>query len=236
MNKPLALFDVDKTLFDGFSYFPLLEMQVKEGLVDTSVSQEAAASLGQYTNGQLAYEGFVKSLLDMYAIGLKGRPVGEVLDTTEAFFNQTGDFFGYVRPTVDDLRASHELGIVTGGTQFSAEAVGKVFGIETTLSSVMGVENEHLTGNMASYLATTQEKREAIHHLTEVHPYGGSMGFGDSEGDTEMLRAIEHAVCIQPTPGLRGIAVQEGWAIVDSPDELASTTGLWVVKHALVVD
>lgn len=33
MNKPLALFDIDKTMYDGLSYFPLLEAQISEGLI-----------------------------------------------------------------------------------------------------------------------------------------------------------------------------------------------------------
>lgn len=233
MKQPLALFDVDKTLYDGISYFPLLETQVEGGLISTEVLSRARDYLQEYATGRLPYEDFVRSLLDIYAEGLTGRPVDEVTDSTDTFFDQTDDFFDYAKPTVDTLRDTHELALVTGGTQFTAAAVARVLGIEKIVSSVMGVEDGRITGEMDSYLATRHEKRRAIHHLTDVHPFGNSMGFGDSEGDIEMLRAVNHAICIQPTPGLHEIASQEGWLIVDSPDELASAAGLWVVKHTL---
>lgn len=231
MNRPLALFDIDKTMFNGFSYFPLLESQVQDNIARPETLQQANDSMAAYADGQLAYEGFVKVLLDIYAGGLEGRPEDEIADSTQRFFDETGDFFGYVQPTIDVLRPSHDIALVTGGTQFTAQAVAKVFDIEVSLSSIMAVKGGHLSGVMASYLATADEKRVAIRHLTEAHPFEGSLGFGDSEGDIEMLRAVELPICVRPSEGLRDIGQENGWAIVDSPDELMSGEGLLVVRQ-----
>ena len=234
MNKPLALFDVDKTLYDGLSYFPLLEAQIEDGLIGQDVMRGANDSMQQYAEGAMDYEDFVRYLLDIYTEGLAGRPADEVIESTNAFFDRQGGFFGYAKPTVEMLQATHENVLVTGGTQFTAAAVGRILGVSAMVSSVVEVEEGHITGRMQSYLATRYEKRDAIAHLTDAHPYESSFGFGDSEGDLEMLRAVEHAICIQPTPGLREVALQEGWQIVDSRDELASTAGLLAVKRVLV--
>lgn len=236
MNKPLALFDVDKTLYDGLSYFPLLDAQVQDGLIEQNVMSCAQDAMRQYADGKIAYEDFVKSLLDIYALGLAGRPVDEVAESTNEFFAQSEGFFGYAKPTIELLQDTHETVLVTGGTQFTSAAVGRVLGIRTAISSVVEVEGVHLTGVMKSYLATRYEKLGAIAHLTSVHPHEKSFGFGDSEGDLEVLRSVDNAVCIQPTDGLREVALQEGWSIVDSRDELASTAGLLVVRRVLAID
>jgi hypothetical protein len=41
-----------------------------------------------------------------------------------------------------------------------------------------------------------------------------SFAYSDSESDLPMLRAVGHAVVVNPDPDLRRIAVEEGWEVV----------------------
>ena len=41
-----------------------------------------------------------------------------------------------------------------------------------------------------------------------------SFAYSDSESDLPMLRAVRHAVVVNPDPDLRRIAVQEGWEVL----------------------
>lgn len=233
MHKPLALFDIDNTMFNSISYFSLLDAQVAEGLIKPEVAIYADEALQRYKDARLGYEDLVKELFDMYAQGLKRQPADEVAQFTNDFFEKSSEFFGYVQPTIDLLAPGHEIVLVTGNSQFTAGAVAKVFGIQQFCSTELGVKNNRMTGLVSSYLATRHEKREAIRHLTKAHPYAGSFAFGDSEGDIEMLRVVEHPVCINPTAGLRKIADEKGWAVIDSQDELASELGLPVIRRVL---
>lgn len=235
MNKPLALFDIDKTMYDGLSYFPLLEAQIAEGLVDASIGDQATDAMGKYKDNSLDYEEFVRRLLDIQADGLKGIPADDVEESTNKFFYETPDFFEYVRPTVNLLSETHEVALVTGSSQFTARAVARVFGVTNHVSTQLGIKSGILNGTVQAYLATRHEKQLAIEHLTDAHPYEGSFGFGDSEGDIAMLQVVEHAICIRPTPGLTDIAIGHGWTIVESQDELGSSQGLSAVKLALAV-
>ena len=233
MNKPLALFDIDKTMFNGLSYFPLLDAQVEEGLVDSSVSEQADNSMQKYKEHPLGYEDFVKDLLDIYAEGLRGKAEADVEKSTNGFFSESTAFFGYVAPTIKLLSTTHEVVLVTGSSHFTAKAVAKVFGVQSYVSTELGVDNGTLNGKVRSYLATRHEKKDAIRHLTDSHPYADSFGFGDSEGDIEMLRAVQNPICIQPTNGLSEVAQKHGWAIIDKQEDLTSHGGLLIVKHAL---
>lgn len=233
MRQPLALFDMDKTMFNGMSYFPLLDAQVDAGLVSAAVSNRAHDSLDRYKQSSLGYEDLVRDLIDVYAEGLAGKPVDEVAQSTDEFFRTTPDFFGYVAPTIRELSRSHEVVLVTGSTQFTASAVAKVFGVKQFCSTIIGTGNTLVNGQVDSYLATRQEKREAIHHLTRDHPVANSLAFGDSEGDIEMLQAVQHAICIDPTPGLREAANENGWLIVSDHDELEHPQVLGAVQMVL---
>jgi HAD superfamily hydrolase (TIGR01490 family) len=233
IKKPLALFDIDKTMFDGLSYFPLLEAQIEEGLVESGVGEQAQEAMKDYTQNSLGYEDFVKRLLDIYAQGLKDKSLAEVTAFTDNFFSKSPDFFGYVRPTIDLLAKTHEVVLVSGSSNFTASAVARVFNVSSYISTQLDSEQDRLNGRVKTYLATRHEKKEAIQHLTNTHPHAGSFGFGDSEGDIEMLHVVENPICIQPTAGLSKIASEKGWATVDSASELSSQSALSVVKFAL---
>lgn len=211
MIRPIALFDIDNTIYDGFSYFELLKSQASEGLISKQVVEDALTCMQKYTSGLQDYETVIAELIDIYAVGLKGKKYGEVLESTKTFFQSSNKFFPYVRPTIAKLKGTHEIALVTGEPQFVAEAVAEVLGLQSYCSSKYEVINGKLTGGVDEYLATRHEKHKAIQHLMRRHSTKKSFAFGDSEGDVEMLRAVEYPICLNCTDGLREIAKKEHW-------------------------
>ena len=229
----MALFDIDKTMVEGMSFLPMLEFQSAIGLLESGVSALAREVERNYLSGILSYEDFVKGLLDTYAWGLFGKPVNVVRESTDQFFEQSSEFFGYVAPTIELLSPTHDVRLVTSNTQFAASAVAKIFGVENFCSSTLGIDDSVLNGRISSYLATRQEKKGAIQHLIDTHEYKRSFAFADSEGDIEILRAVEHPICIKPDTGLRNEALEQGWHIIDSTEELSAKIGLTVVRFVI---
>lgn len=211
MVKSVALFDIDNTMYDGFSYFELLEKQVYEGLIDKQVLGNAKASMQKYKSKLQDYETTIVELLDIYATGLQGKSYDEVLGSTKQFYWNSKKFFPYVKPTVEELQKSHDIALVTGEPQFVAEAVTKLFKLESYYSTEYELQAGKFTGSVKSYLASRHEKHDAIKHLMQGHGAKSSFAFGDSEGDIEMLRAVEYPICLNCTDGLRNIAEEEHW-------------------------
>lgn len=213
MIKFIALFDIDNTMYEGFSYFELLEKQVNEGLIDKQVFDNAKASMRKYKSKLQDYETTIVELLDVYAAGLKGKKYDVVLESTKQFYRNSKKFFSYIEPTIGELRNSHDIALVTGEPQFVAEAVAELFKLESYYSSKYEVQAGKFTGSVKSYLASRHEKHDAIKHLMQGHGAKNSFAFGDSEGDIEMLRAVEYPICLNCTDGLRNIAEKEHWHI-----------------------
>jgi len=211
MSKSIALFDIDNTIYDGFSYFELVEKQVDEGLIGRHVLDDATGSMQRYKSKLQDYETTIVELLDIYATGLKGKPHNDILESTKEFYRNTDKFFPYIDPTIEILRTSHDISLVTGEPQFVAEAVAEIFGLGAYYCTEYEVRAGVFTGNIKSYLASRHEKHGAIKHLMQGHSTKNSFAFGDSEGDVEMLRAVEYPICLNPTEGLRSIAIEEGW-------------------------
>ena len=215
MSRPIALFDIDNTMYEGFSYFELLEKQVDEDLIDEQVLVDAKTSMQKYKSKLQDYETTIVELLDIYAAGMKGRSYDEVLESTRQFYKASKKFFSYTKPTMEELRDSHDISLVTGEPQFVAEAVAGLFELTSYYSSEYEVLAGKFTGNIKRYLASRHEKHDAIKHLMQGHGAKNSFAFGDSEGDIEMLRAVEYPICLNCTDGLREIAKKEHWHAPD---------------------
>lgn len=212
MSKPIALFDIDNTIYEGFSYFELLEKQAREGLIKPQIPENAKSSMQKYKTKQQDYETTIVELIDIYAAGLKGKTYDEVLQSARQFYHNSTKFFAYVKPTIQELQGTHDIALVTGEPQFVAQAVAERFGLGVQhYSTEYDVQDGKFTGLVKSYLASRHEKHDAIKHLMQGHGAKGSFAFGDSEGDIEMLRAVEHPICLNATNGLREIAENEQW-------------------------
>ena len=215
MIKSIALFDIDNTMYEGFSYFELLEKQVNEGLIDKEVFDDAKASMQKYKSKLQDYETTIVELLDIYAAGLKDKKYDVILESTKQFYRSSKKFFSYTKPTIEELRNSHDIVLVTGEPQFVAEAVAELFKLKSYYCTEYEVQAGKFTGNVKNYLASRHEKHDAIKHLMQGHGAKDSFAFGDSEGDIEMLRAVEYPICLNCTDGLRDIAEKEDWHVSD---------------------
>jgi HAD superfamily hydrolase (TIGR01490 family) len=215
MLRSIAFFDIDNTMYDGFSYFELLERQVGEGLLELQVLDEAKISMQKYKSKTQDYETTIVELLDTYAKGLKGAQYDAILESTKQFYKRSNKFFKYVGPSIKELKDSHDIILVTGEPQFVAKAVSELFGANSYYSTEYEVIDGTFTGAVKSYLASRHEKHDAIKHLMRGHSTKNSFAFGDSESDIEMLRAVEYPICLNLTDGLRTIAEEKGWAMPD---------------------
>jgi HAD superfamily hydrolase (TIGR01490 family) len=218
MLKSIALFDIDNTMYDGFSYFEVLEKQANEGLIGKRVLNDAKASMQKYKSKLQDYETTIVELLDIYALGLKGENFDDVLGSTKEFYQNSKKFFSYTKPTIEELRTSHDIALVTGEPQFVAEAVAELFGLKSYYCTEFEVRAGKFTGSVKSYLASRHEKHNAIKHLMRGHGAKNSFAFGDSEGDIEMLRAVEHSICLNCTDGLCAIAEKEHWHMPETKE------------------
>lgn len=215
-QRRVALFDIDKTIYDGYLIFPLAEYFFKESIVSRDVVDALLQDLHLYKARQVDYETSVENFNNHWAAGLRNHDPELILRATKAFLgtHEGNRFFSFARPLLRLLKKTHDIYFVTGEVQFVGEAVAERFSAHGFISSEMEVDNGRFTGNVNRSLARREGKREAIERLVKAYPYEGSLGFGDSEGDIEMLNNVAHAFCINATEGLHEVAAAKGWHVV----------------------
>src|SRR5690606_9293685 len=82
----------------------------------------------------------------------------------------------------------------------------------------IGAEYERMHGRFTGKITrmTIGNKSELFHELMKTHGFThkGSVAVGDSEGDIELLSAVEKPTAFNPSEGLFEKAKEEGWPIV----------------------
>jgi phosphoserine phosphatase len=217
VKEKTACFDIDRTLTRDLVFVPLIQDEYKVGLLNEGSFNRIIDILAAYKRGDLTYEDTVEQACRLHATGLKGRRYDDVKRHASDLFvsREAALFRTFARPAFELLRMDHELIIVTAEPQYVGEAVKDQFALDGVVSSVYAVKDGAFTGTVQRSLAHRSQKVAVLGAMTIDY------AFGDSEGDIDMLAAAKHPVCIDPTPGLRELALERGWVISDGEhDEL----------------
>lgn len=220
-QRKIALFDIDKTIYDGYMIFPLAEYFFAQKIIKKETVDRLYQDLVLYRSQEVDYETTIENFNLHFARGLKNHSPDALLNATAALLKnrEAGNFYTFVQPLLKLLRKTHDIYFVTGELQFVGKAVADFFSVEGYISSEMEVKDAVFTGNIGKSLAKKEGKSSAVESLFTAYPPNNSMAFGDSEGDMEMLARVDHAFCINATEGLLKVASLRQWNVV-TPDSV----------------
>jgi phosphoserine phosphatase len=222
-KRKIALFDIDGTIYERYVIFPLAEYQLKERTINKNCLGELYKDLELYRTGKIDYETLAADLLTHWAKGLKGISYSTVLEQTKRFFKGEGNkFLPFLKRVITLLEKTHDIYFITGEPKFVAQTASGLYETTGFLSSELEVENSIFTGKVRRLLARRDEKEIVIKQLLEDHDLKRSFAFGNAEGDIEMLNSVELPICINPTPGLREIAIRKNWKTTN-PENVEET-------------
>ena len=107
--------------------------------------------------------------------------------------------------------------ILTAASQEMADLLARVLAFDGGLGSRSEVVDGRYTGRPAGPFNYREGKVLAMRELADREQIAleCSYAYSDSESDLPMLRAVRHAVVVNPDAALRRIALQEGWEVVE---------------------
>ena len=107
--------------------------------------------------------------------------------------------------------------ILTAASQEMADLLARVLAFDGGLGTRSEIVDGHYTGRPAGPFNYREGKVISMRELAEREQIdlGSSFAYSDSESDLPMLRAVGHAIVVNPDAPLRRIAVEEGWEIVE---------------------
>ncbi len=215
--RAAAFFDLDKTLMAGSS-----------GIFFA----RAAYETGMISRRRLAH--------DVYE-NLRFRLLGSTDDRADEVRKRVGEMIAGVRvrdlerlsprvlsgvlprlyPEMLERAYAHQdagepVYILTAASQEMADLLARVLAFDGGLGSRSEIVDGRYTGRPAGPFNYREGKVLSMRELAERERIAleESYAYSDSESDLPMLRAVRHAVVVNPDAELRRIAAEEGWEVV----------------------
>jgi len=216
--RAAAFFDLDKTLMAGSS----------------GVFFARAA----YESGMISRSRLVKDLYE----NIRFRLLGSTDDRADDVRRRVGEMIAGVRvrdlerlsprvlsgvlprlyPQMLERAYAHQdagvpVYILTAASQEMADLLARVLAFDGGLGTRSEIVDGHYTGRPAGPFNYREGKVISMRELAEREgiDLDASFAYSDSESDLPMLRAVGHAIVVNPDALLRRIALEEGWEIVE---------------------
>jgi HAD superfamily hydrolase (TIGR01490 family) len=216
--RAAAFFDLDKTLMAGSS-----------GVFFARAAYES----GMISRGRLAH--------DLYE-NLRFRLRGSTDDRADDVRRRVGEMIAGVRvrdlqrltprvlsgvlprlyPEMLERAYAHQdagvpVYILTAASQEMADLLARVLAFDGGLGSRSEIIDGRYTGRPAGPFNYREGKVLSMREVAarDAIDLDASYAYSDSESDLPMLRAVRHAVVVNPDATLRRIALEEGWEVIE---------------------
>lgn len=218
MSSPIAVFDIDGTLFRSSLFHELVECMVDKELLPQEVRAAYQDAQTKWLDRSGSYEDYTRRMVDAFRAHIKGVPFEEVSYLAgEIVDEKKHRLYRYTRDMVLDLKArGYYLLAISWSPRFIVEAFGyelgfdKVYGffyeVGPSGNFTGAVEDFDLITNKAAVLERAVKKAGLS--------LEGSIGVGDTESDIPMLELVEVPLAFNPNRALYEHAQKRGWRIV----------------------
>jgi HAD superfamily hydrolase (TIGR01490 family) len=215
-KEPLAVFDVDGTLFRRGLLPALTRRLVDEGVFSERVREELSRDYYAWVDRQGSYEVYDELVVQLFLRELKGVPVTELRRCAKVEVEAHGRRLHiYTRDLALRLKqAGYYLIAISGSPTEILEIFLKPLGFERAWGTVLGQEEGCYTGEILHH--PFADKRGVLKRFLseERLSLAGSVGVGDTLSDAGFLELVEVPIVFNPNRILFEVAHRRGWPIV----------------------
>jgi HAD superfamily hydrolase (TIGR01490 family) len=217
-KRPVAVFDIDGTVFRSSLLIELVEELVRRGLMPEAVKKSYASAEEEWQNRRGNYEAYIKKLVHAFEKYSKGLLYAEVADIAGEIIETKKDrVYRYTRDLIEELKGKgYFMLAVSRSPKFIVDGFAYELGFHKSYGIFYAtgpsdrftgeIEDEHLIMNKGAILMRAIEKEGLSLH--------GSVGVGDTESDISMLDMVETAIAFNPNRLLYRHAKQKGWKVI----------------------
>lgn len=217
-KRPVAVFDIDGTVFRSSLLLELIERLIENGVFPKESREAYEAERVRWLDRKGDYEAYIEKVVTAFRKQLKGVPYDDVAKAAGEVIEEKSDrVYRYTRDLIKDLKKrgyyllaiSHSPRFIVDGFGFEAgfdKVYGFFYATGPTGRFTGEVEDEDLIRNKAAILERAVKK--------EGLTLEASVGVGDTESDIPMLELVDTAIAFNPNQALFDRAKKRNWEIV----------------------
>lgn len=218
MSKPLAVFDVDGTIFRSSLFIQLVEKLTIVGAFPESAKEGYEPEHIAWLNREGSYSDYIQAMVDVFDTHIKGLHYGTFADAARAVVDEHAKrTYVYPRERIKQLRSEgYFLLAISHSPKTILDMFCPMLGFDKVYGMVYDIGPEdrftgtimdrHIILNKANIVRRVVEQGDA----TLV----GSVGVGDTESDIPFLEMVERPICFNPNQALYKHAQRNTWQVV----------------------
>jgi HAD superfamily hydrolase (TIGR01490 family) len=216
-KAPLAVFDVDGTLFRRGLLPALTRRLVEEGVFSERVREELSEDYYAWVERRGSYDTYDRLVMELFLRELEGVSVAELQRCAIAEVEAHGRrLHMYTRDVALRLKqAGYQLIAISGSPQEILDLFLKPLGFDRAWGTVLAQDARgRYTGEVLQN--PFGNKRRVMEEFLESVEVGleYSVGMGDTLSDVGFLEMVGTPIAFNPNRGLFEVARQRGWPIV----------------------
>lgn len=220
---PVAVFDIDGTVFRSSLLIELMEGLVRSGVVPVQARRiyDQAYEKWQSRVGTAAtgysYPEFIKAVIKAYRTFIPGIRRSDVWKVADLIVHrQRRHLYRYPRNLITRLKKSHFLLAISHSPYEAVTPFAKSLGFDKVYAQVYEVDRRVRYTGKVLYENLIYNKAEILRRAVakENLTLKRSVGIGDTESDIAFLKMVERPIAFNPSSKLYAEAKKRGWEIV----------------------
>ncbi|MBD3280010.1 hypothetical protein GF389_00615 [Candidatus Dojkabacteria bacterium] len=230
-KKPmLTIWDIDKTLYDGYAIIDFGIYLEKIGKFDNGFKEEIAQSKTNYESGEIAYEAFAQSVYKIYGKYLFRKNMYEILQLSKGFWEEAIDkIYPAAKVLYEFLNQQKSEHAAISGSSFEslyylADRLGFVKIKTTEYETVDGNYTNKIVSQLVSHYDKSRIKDKV---LNQKNKYERVVGVGDYFADSAFLKLVDMPIVMGvDDESLVKMAQDNNWLIIEDKYSQPNTKGL----------
>ena len=214
MKKPVAVFDIDGTIFRSSLYIEITNALISAHIFPPSATEIYRSAYEEWLNRDGSYEAYLEKMVETFNSNLKGTRTIAMEVMAEVVINALSRrTYRYTRDLVKQLKQTHFLVAISGSPTELVSRFCQIYGFDDFKASKYDTKDGVYNGK--SQLGTT-DKDKAVKAMVKKHrlTFTGSIGVGDSESDIPFLSLMERPIAFNPNSRLFKVAIEKNWQVV----------------------
>lgn len=215
-QKPVAIFDIDGTIFRNSLLIELHWKMVTTGIIPKAAIRRLDKRYWDWVRRTGAYDQYLHEVIQSFDEFVAGVPVNTIRALARKVVAVQSDIvYRSTRDLIEQLRSTHLLVAISGSPNIVVAEFARHWKFDHYIGTEHEVKNGYFTGNKV--WVASENKEEALGRLQAKHGFvlgKKSVGVGDTVSDIKILNLVERPICINPTAALYKVAAEKGWEIL----------------------
>jgi len=216
MSQPLAIFDIDGTIFRSSLAIEQINQFVEDGIFPPRVLEDMQGEYYAWLDREGSYEDYIQKTIDVYGGYLRGASIDAVQQANRRMVEKNYKrVYRYTRSLIRELKKKGYLIVaISGSPEGVVEEFQMFWNIDFSFGTVFEIVDEHFTGKVLYEPA--REKKAVLHRFIEHNKLSlkGSVGVGDTASDIGFLEEVAEPIAFNPNKQLKQMAEKRGWKII----------------------